>query len=165
MLWEIVIPQAGLKGEHLLKARWVCSVHLGIGQNRFSAFGISLLIADICWQVGRHCYQKSDIVLCKRNAKNEALHQITTSSLMMVHSHLSLASEGWYTLYDLRSNLCPGLLEWELPIQRFIFSVGSPWCSLAHEYSFTPLLPTHYLPNQKIQSQRGFSFRLSQRYL
>ena len=146
-------PSRVFKGEHQLKAYWARLVHLRTGQKRFSSFGISLPIADICWQVSSLCQEKSDIVLCKRNARNGALHQITTSSpLDGAQPFLASLRGAGHALCALMSSLGLGLPYQELRVERCVFSMGSSCCLLAHESSFSPSPLPHYLPKQKIQS-------------
>lgn len=104
--------------------------------------------------MSRLCQDKSDIVLCKRNARNGALRQITTSSpLDGAQPFLASLREAGHTLCDLMSSLGLGLPYQELRVERFVFSMGSSSCLLAHESSFSPFPLPHYLPKQKIQSK------------
>lgn len=118
-------------------SRRVSLVHLSIGQKRFSSFGISLLSADMCWQVGRLRWQTSDVVLCKRNAENGALHQITPSfPLDGAQPHLSLRGAG-HDLCGLISSLSPGGALVATPRGKIYHLVVSSWCLLAYGYSFS----------------------------
>ena len=125
-------------------------------QKRFSSLGISLLVADICWQVSRLCQEKSDIVLYKRNARNGALHQIITSS-----------PSWWCTVtssYPQRGWLCPlwfdessqGSPSGSFHVERSVFSLECS-CLLAHESSFSPFFIAT-LPSKRLNPQESFCY-------
>lgn len=150
-------PQTGLKGEHQLKTNGVCLIHLSIGQKRLSSFGISVLSADISWQVGRLPWQKSDIVLCKRNAKNGRCIRLPSAFLLMVHSHLLIASEGWSRPLWFDKKSLPTVPLVGTPHRQIYLLKESSWCLLAHEYIFSLLFSfTITLPSQPEDPQMPF---------